>query len=225
MREAELLDEAIGETRTEPAFFEDFWREAERRQRIAARRWRRTALALASLLVAAGTAAGVFASAHTGAGTVDQIWTCNVGRLGSANLVEVSGSVDTPRDTGFLRLQTQAQASVESDAKARGQFALFHRPDAPVFDTHFCTRGGGAIPLSPKGLVDNGVVTSRFVGSFFASCNAATRIVYRARVTITRGSPSRAVLAVRDARSRRPLGYVEWTPTRIASWFARACST
>ena len=44
-----------------PEFFDDFWSKLERRERVAARRWRRAAFGLAAVAIAALATAGVVA--------------------------------------------------------------------------------------------------------------------------------------------------------------------
>ena len=224
MREAELLLEAA-EPHTEPAsepFFEQLWREAERRQRLAARRWRRACIALAAVAAGAVAAAGVFASRVDGAAVVDQTWSCPVTpTVTGVPRVELHGSVDTPRTTAFFRMTVMPDASMEFHELT--QLAFFHRPESLAFDSHRCRRTNASVPLTPARLVPNSVVTTTFVGAFGALCATGSSIDFHVRATLSHGTPTHARIAIRSGR--KPVAYVDWSPTRIATYFETRCAT
>jgi hypothetical protein len=224
MREAELLFEA-SEPHAAPAseeFFDELWRLAEQRQRVAARRWRRAAAALAVVALASLTTAAVFASGRSGAAVVDQTWSCAVTpTITGVPRIEMHASVDTPRTTAFFQLTVMPDASTEFHELT--QLSFFHRPDSFTVDEHRCSRSKAVIPFGTAKLVPNGVVTTSFVGGVGALCATGASIIFHVRATLAHGTPTRARVAIRTGR--KPVAYVDWSPKRISTYFERGCPT
>jgi hypothetical protein len=224
MRDADLLSEAFGgqQPPERDRFFEDFWRAAEAEQRRAARRWRRLAIVFAAVAVAATVSAGVFASSHTAATTIDQTWSCPVAALGGGPHLEVHTGVDTPGDTAYFRFTAMPQA--QTGVIGPQQLSFFHRPSPIAFDPHRCRRVRTAVPLDGHGLVPGTTITTHFVGKVTATCPAARRVVFRVRASVKDGTPTRVLFAVRN-ESGRPVAFFDWSPARIASALAARCTT
>lgn len=221
MSDVELFDEAVEHhvAPAMPSFFDQFWREAERRQRIAARRWRAAALVCAVVALAAVAAAGVMASARFPASSIeDQTWSCAVPR-GAGYQVQWRTSVTTPSTNAYFFFTPQPQAATQVLGPAA--LRLDTHPGKVTWDAARCTRSHVAVPLTAKGLSPEIVVTTHFVGSTMSTCQSAARILLHARVTVSKGEPVRAKIAVVTAATRRPVGYVDWTPTRIATWTSK----
>jgi hypothetical protein len=225
MRDVELFDEAV-EHHVAPAlpgFFEELWREAERRQRIAARRWRRVALVLAVAAAAATTAAGVLASSRAPlSATIDQTWSCATAHLGGANRVEWRTSVTTPSTDAYFFFTPQPQAATQNLGPPA--LRLDTHPGKVTWDPQRCVRSHTPVALTSKGLKPEIVVTTHFVGYTTSGCRSSARILLHARVTVSRGEPVHAKIAVVNAGSHRPIGYVDWSPTRIATWTSKCTS-
>ena len=225
MPDLELFDEAVEHhvAPALPSFFEAFWREAERRQRVAARRWRRAALVLAVVAASATAAAGVLASARLAPSTtLDQTWSCAVGWLGGGSHVEWRASVTTPSTNAYFFFTPRPGAGVQDLGPAA--LRLDTHPGKVTWDPQRCTRSHAAVPLVPKRLHPETVVTTHFVGYTSSTCLSSSRILLRARVTLSNGEPVHAKVAVVDARSRKPVGYVDWSPARIATWTSKCDS-
>jgi len=222
MSDFDLFDEAVEQhvTPAAPSFFEDLWREAERRQRTAARHWRRAALAFAVLAAAATAAAGVLAASHFAtATTLDQTWSCPVAWIGAGPHVQWRASVTTPSTDAYFFFTPAPHASVQDLGPPA--LRLDTHPGKVTWDPQRCVRSRVAVPLTPKGLQPETVVTTHFVGYTESDCLAAARILVRARVSLAHGEPVRAKVVVVNAATRKPVGYVDWSPSRIATWTSK----
>jgi hypothetical protein len=224
MREGDLLSEAYdGQQPPErDRFFENFWRAAGAEQRKAARRWRRVAIAFAAIAVAACASAAVFASSHATAATIDQTWSSPAAVLGGGRHVEIYTGVDTPGETAYLRFTVMPQA--QTGLVGLQQLSFFHRPTPIEFDRQRCRRVRESVPLSGRGLVSQATITTHFVGKLTATCPAARRVVLHLRATVQGGSPTRALVEVRN-ESGRPVAFFDWSPTRVSSALGARCTT
>jgi hypothetical protein len=224
MREADILSEAFdGQQPPErDRFFEDFWRAAEAEQRKAVRRWRRVAIAFAAVAVAATASAAVFASSHATAATVDQTWSCPASVLGGGRHVEIHTGVDTPGETAYFRFTAMPLA--QTGLIGPQQLSFFHRPTPIEFDQHRCRRVRESVPLNGRGLVSQPTITTHFVGKLTATCPTARRVVFHVRATVDGGSPTRALVALRN-ESGRAFAFFDWSPARVVSALTARCTT
>lgn len=83
------------------------------------------------------------------------------------------------------------------------------------------------IPLSHEGLKLDGVARSTRNGLGDGPdkrCWSASTATFRIRVALGKsGLPVAVRLAVRSGKKLAPLSYVDWTPTRVTSYFASDC--
>src|SRR4051812_31409618 len=206
-----------------PSFFEDFWREAERRQRTAVRRWRRAAIAFAVLAASSTAAAGVLAAARTAtASTLDQTWACRVAWIGAGPHVQWRPSVTPPPTDAYFFFTPAPHAAVQDLGPPA--LRLDTHPGKVTWDPERCVRSHVAVPLTPKGLQPETVVTTHFVGATESDCRSAARILLHARVSLAHGEPVHAKVVVVNAATRKPVGYVDWSPGRIATWTSKCDS-
>lgn len=226
MDEDDLLLEA-SERHVQPAsssFFEAFWREAEQRQRRAARRWRIAALALAVVAAAATSAAGVMASARGGAAAVvDQTWQCAPAPTSTGPLLGIHGSPKTRRVDAFFQLS--AVQPLNNDGGDLGIGALRFDMSSPVvtWGSRNCKQVHAQPAFGSRGLVENNVYTSTFIGSFAGNCRTPPEVFIRAHVTFAHRRAATAKVIVVSAKTRKPLAYFTWAPSRVAVWLARVC--
>jgi len=206
-------------------FFEELWRAAEQRQRASARRWRRTAFVLAAVAAAAVAAAGVMASSQTEASTIERSMTCHVSDQMAGRHLQLTTSVTTPRNAAYLNFTTRPGINAEATTQYALSFRHAREPIVWGTSTNLCQSGGPAGALAPSGLPAQDVVTTHFIGGFELSCTAPATVVVRARITISGGKPVAAKLAVRSASTAKPILFVVWSPTRVASWFSSRCTS
>lgn len=226
MREDELLEEAFEPyvAPAAPSFFEAFWREAEQRQRRAARRWRGAALALAVIASAAIGAAGVLAASHgTVAGAVDQTWRCSPASAATGAVLGIHGSPKTTRVDPFFLL-----SAVQPSNNGGGDFGIaalrFDGSSSTVtWGTQRCKQVHAQPVLGARGLALNNVYTSTFIGSFSGQCITPPQVLVRAHVTFAHQRVASAKVIVVTATREKPLAYFVWTPRRIGVWLARSC--
>lgn len=172
-------------------------------------------MSVAALFAAAALAAP---STHV----VDQTWSCPVLEEGAAHVVGFAGTVATPRAPASFQFWPTPQ-NFDQPAVQAGVDVQTRPPGITWDPRHVCTRSRAEPALGPHGLPRESVVTTSFVGSQYATCRSETRIVFRARVTLRGSRPTRAQVVALGARSRRPLGYLDWTPARIVSWLDPRC--
>jgi hypothetical protein len=167
-------------------------------------------------------AAVLLAAAAVHGSVIDQTWSCPVFQEGQAHVVGFDGTVDTPRAAANMQF-FPTPIAYDEPAVLPG-VDVQTKPASVTWDPrHRCTRVHVALALGPHGLPKESVVTTTWIGATRAVCHSATQIVFRARVTLQRGTPARAQVIAVDAGSRKPLGYLDWTPTRITSWFDPKC--
>lgn len=216
----------------QPTFFDRFWQRTEVADRRAARRWRRTSIALAALLVTAGTAAGVLAVGNAGGATlVDRTISCRaVTDLDSATL-ELGAQIRLPpRYAGggvvaqpgsiYAGFPQRTWAAAARDVFANGQTFT----SGYYYDGSNC-KDVRAIPLVRSGLPSLGTFSKAGNSEFSESCDVArdSLVTVRLRVSLSRGTPTAARLAIRAGLRQRPVAYVDWTPTVIRAWVAPGC--
>jgi hypothetical protein len=178
---------------------------------------------LAVAAAAATAAAGVLASARIARSTtLDQTWSCPVGLDGAGRWVEWRTSVTTPTTDAYFTITGFPPASTQDVGPPA--FRLDTHPGRVTWDPQRCVRSHAAVPLTSRGLHPEIVVTTRFVGSTRSMCRASARILLHARVSMSKGEPVHAKVVVVDERSRTPVGFVDWTPARIATWTSKCDS-
>ncbi|HET8893509.1 MAG TPA: hypothetical protein VFM96_05380 [Gaiellaceae bacterium] len=214
-----------------PDFFDDLWLKAEQEEREAARRWRRIAVALITLVFVAGTAAGVFAVGRgAGATVVDRTIACRVITNLDSGSVYIGSEVRLPPDhvNGGVFYQP-GSLWVAGNAGAKPQLTYVQVSKLVKggysFDGTICKKTA-AIPLARSGLPSLGTFSRAGNARFDESCDVAkdSLVTVRIRVTeLSANEPTGAVLAIRSGRRQRPTAFVEWTPTRVRAWLAAGC--
>src|SRR4051812_39826982 len=201
-------------------------------------RLRRRALALSAsvVLAAAALAAGgvmAFGGSATGASVVDKTLACPIPDRGGVNVLDLYARVGG-RVPGSHKGETSPSAAgivVPGGtglplAGVQTRYVAFDGKThelAWAVDTVNCTKAG-TIPLSPGPLPRIGTLT-RPLAEVTRECWLASSIVTRLRVRLVNGHATAAQLAVRSGAKRRPVIYVEWTPTRSTVYAAAGCHT
>ena len=156
------------------------------------------------------------------ASVVDRTWSCPVFQEGATHQVGFDGMVDTPR--GGASLQFWPTPLAYDEPAVLPGLDVKTKPGSITWDPrHRCARSNVRLALGPQGMRKESTVTTRWIGATHAACRSETQILFRARITVAHGEATRAQVIAVDARSRKPLGYVDWTPRTITSWFASTC--
>ena len=212
-----------------PTFFDDLWRRANDRERAVARRWRRTALALAVVALGAVASAAVLATS-TGAAT---------------NVTDVRGSCASQYQGGLPVVTAHAQTT---DKPKPGETLPAPPPGfKPVAGLWIGTPGLTLLTLSPFTVgytVDRRACTTyrKKIGfgheglgsaqtyrkgdftNFEHRCLDVARIAFRVRVEMDQnGLPTRAQLAIVRAKTGAPLMFVDWTPDEVVGYASKRC--
>ena len=198
---------------------------------------RRHGISLAGLLAAALGAAllGVHASSAaparetTGASILDKTFSC---RVRSQHFVNLTASSNIPstngqkQQPGGLYLTTVQKTREQNGATVTlTQVSLSARKNSLRIDTHACSRVKHQIPLRPKGLSGPVTVTPHHQGFDNEQCGTADRVLVRLRLTSTAGTPTHALLAVRnDNAKKRPIAFYNWSPDKVSIYAANSCT-
>lgn len=214
----------------------EVWDRLEAEQRATARRWRVLAVTAAALALAGTAAAGVLAVGRAGAVVVDRTLTCAAphGKVQLfAHVKRPSVYVYEPGLPGRHKLVPHP-ALVELDA---GRFVALNAGIVQVVQTTlagayagaaltqkagYTVDGSACLPAAPIPLVASGLRPAG--ASVYRECPAAGTATFRIRIALSKsGLPASAKLAVRAGKTRRPVAYVEWTPSHVRAWLARGC--
>ena len=200
-------------------------------------RHRRGIWILGLLAAALGAAAvGVHASsaaptrAASPASTLDKTFSCRVRRQ---HFVNLSASATLPpvngqRQPGGLYVTTVQKTHEQNGATVTlTQVSLSARKNSLRIDTAICRRVKHQIPLKPKGLAGPLVtLTPHHQGFDNEQCGTAARVLVRLRLTITAGTPTHALLAVRnDNAKKRPIAFYNWSPDKVNVYTGNSCTS
>ena len=210
-------------------FFDDLWRRANEQERALARRWRRTAIGLAVIAVAAiASTATVVTSTGAATNVADVRATCASQYQGGLPVFTAHAEPSdkpTPGEKlpapppGFKPVQglwiaTPAQTFLTLSPFSAG-FTI---------DRRVCKAYRNRVDLGHKGLSLVGTYRNGGYTNFNARCLDVARIGFRLRVTMDPGGlPTSAQLAIVRARNGAPLVYVEWSPDTVTGWAAKRC--
>jgi hypothetical protein len=202
-----------------PAFFKELWKEAELRERAAARRWRRASAVLAVVVVGAATAAGVLAFGRD-SNVLDRTLRCSVeprGGLPHLELIADPTIQGTAPGTSF-----PAGASLTTGENTQ-LFAFDTTHSGVVLNSSSCS-ATKTIALARIRLPSSEVFKGGGGMGFNFSCYLPGPVVFRLHVVRDRaGTPTAATLAVRIGKRSRPIAFVVWTPKRVAAYANAKC--
>ena len=187
-----------------------------------------TALGAAALGVHASSAAPSRAAA--GASTSDATYSC---RVRSEHFVDLYASitippVDNKPQPGLLVLTTGAKSVTKNGATVTvSQVGLSAKRNSLRIDKSSCSRVKRQIPLKPKGLPGPPRTASpAFPRDDTERCDTAARVLVRLRLTTTDGSPTHALLAIRnDNARRRPVAFYNWSPRKFSAYASASCAS
>jgi hypothetical protein len=207
-------------------FFEELWEKAEANERCAARRWRRTSLVFAVLVVAATTTAGVLAFGRaTGATVIDRTIQCQTPNISHALYVGASVRRALPRTVPGATFPANAGGVGVEDISGivlagagslgKGGYTLDLNPPC---------RSARPLSFSQAGLP--GPTTWQGTGGESSAwhCTLGAFATIRLRVTLDKArQPVAAALELATGAKARPAAYIDWTPTLVRAWVAPSC--
>jgi hypothetical protein len=228
----DLLD-GLGAPAPRPGFHERLMERAVEAEHASARHWRRVSIALAVVATAAIATASTLAATRGSAGAktiVDRTLSCATALQGQRPIVWINANVKTKLNpVASLTATTLSDAVTVGTRSAPPQLSVAQAKGGFGSDDGACAASHRRVPLSPSGLPASTTVTSTFIGQFWETCrtadhNRADRTLLHFHLVEKDGTPQSAELAIRNEATGKPVGYVVWTPSRIASWFAPACN-
>lgn len=197
---------------------------------------RRQGIWLVGLLAAAlgaSAAVGVHessaAQARTtvGASTIDATYSCPVS---SQHYVDFSANATLPPAQskprpGGLFLTTGVRTTRKNGVTtAVAQAALQAVRNSLRIDKRSCRRVAHQIPLKPTGLGQPEKATPTFRGYINQRCTTAPRVLFRLKVELTAGTPTHALLAVRNDNAKsRPIAFYNWTARKVYAYTGASC--
>jgi hypothetical protein len=198
-------------------------RGAQRRHRIAA-----AVATAAALVVASAASVSAFRDAPE-TQPVDATFTCAVPDTGGVNRVDLIARVRGPgTNYGGVVLPNPAEAAFgAADIGPNMTELVVARETRNGFATGdaLCRRTTATIPLVRGALPPLGVVRGTHGGTIQRECWLASTVTVRVHVVFGRGGkPSAAQLALRSGRKRRPVAFIDWTPTRAAAFASASCN-
>lgn len=243
-----MRDTRLNELNPPPArrnFYPELWDKIEVAQRRTARRWRLVAAAAAGLAVAGVSAAGVLALGDRTSIVVDRTLSCPSGRnsqlslfahvrgpstwvhepslpgggkrLPHPALLELDANRAVLMNAGLMQIVQTTYAGLYAGASVNQKAG--YTLDGSVCET------AKPIPFSPSGLHSAGTFTGNQADGVYRQCVVGQPATLRLRVTLGRsGLPTAAKLALRGGKKKRPIAYIDWTPSRIHAWLAPGCA-
>jgi hypothetical protein len=215
-------------------FFDELWERAPQRERAEARRWRRAAMAMSVVALAAVTVAGVLVAAPSAAqNVVDRTVQCTNLMKGGLPVFNVyatpSGDPSVDENGKLHQLPSgfrPANGLTVQTGDVLDTLALSSLVSGYSLDRRQCVPAKARLKLAPQGLPHALKVRLNDFRPFNRRCTDVAKIALRIRITNDAfGAPLRAQLLVVRAKSQKPLIYVDWSRQEVDSWAADSCST
>jgi hypothetical protein len=188
--------------------------------------WGRIVIVAAAAAVADGATAYAAPAnatqAHAGAQVVDKTYSCRVWRQHPfyfGTQVRLPATASGGAQPGL--------ASVTTANDHAFQVVFKDVKNSLKVDKSVCRPSSRRVALKPDGLALFQTVTTHFVGHLNGNCpTRVERVLVHFRITMTGGTPERALFVVRkgDARAR-PLAFFKWSPDKITGYLAKSCTT
>jgi hypothetical protein len=187
--------------------------------------WRRIVIIAAAAAVAATasayTASASATQARASAQVVDKTYSCRVWRQHPfyfGTQVRLPATASGGAQPGL--------ASVTTAHNHAFQVVFKDVKNSLKVDRLVCSPSTRRVALKPGGLALYQTVTPHFVGHLNGNCPThVKRVLVHFRVTMTNGTPERALFAVRkgDAKAK-PLAFFKWSPDKISGYLAKNCT-
>jgi hypothetical protein len=185
-------------------------------------------IVIAAGAVAAASAASAFAApagvtrTHAGARVVDKTYSC----LAKPRRLFFFGTQVRLPPGGQVPAEP-AMATVTTAADHAFQVVFKDMKNSLKVDKSVCRPSSHRLALKPAGLTLDQTVTPQFGAHITGKCPVHTkRVLVHFRVSMTGGTPARALLAVRqDSAKGRPLAFFKWSPRKISGYLAKNCTT
>ena len=188
--------------------------------------WGRIVIVAAAAAVAATatayTARASATGARAGAQVVDKTYSCRVWRQHPfyfGTQVRLPATASGGAQPGL--------ASVTTANDHAFQVVFKDVKNSLKVDRSVCRPSSRRVALKPAGLALFQTVTTHFMGHLNGNCpTRVQRVLVHFRITMTGGTPQRALFAVRKGDARgRPLAFFKWSPDKITGYLAKSCTT
>jgi hypothetical protein len=211
-----------------PAFFDELWEAVAANERAAARRWRRTSLALALVAAAAISSAGVLAATTT-SNAIDITASCTADQQGGLPVFVVHAAPSTrPKPGADVHANPPPGYDIVSSVwlETGAQLKLFGF--SSLFSGYQlnrlrCSTSKAHVALDRGKLPSAGVFTYPSYVELRKRCVGFGPFLFHVHIANNgEGTPQKAQLAVATKRGK-PLVYVDWTPEKVVTYSSNAC--
>lgn len=145
--------------------------------------------------------------------------------------IDVHASVTLPPFQSRPRPATLSLFTLEKTIKRNGfdfnvpQVFFQAAKNSLKIDRLTCVRSSRRITLKPNGLPAGAqTVTPTYLGSLDQRCVTTKRVLLHLRITTQSGSPTSALVAIRDdTKKRRAVEFLNWKPRKIKGYFSKSC--
>lgn len=174
------------------------------------------------------TAAVSAQAAPTGPRVVDGSYSCLVR---AERYIDVHTSVTLPPFQNRPRPATLSLFTVEKTIKRNGldfnvpQLFFQAVKSSLSIDRSNCIRSSRRVALKPTGLPSGAqTVSPTYLGSLDERCVTTKRVLLHLRITMQSGTPTSALVAIRDdTKTRRAVEFLNWKPRKIKGYFSKSC--
>lgn len=205
-------------------FWADVWRDVERRERAATKRWRLATLALAAALLTALAATGVVAAPFRHAKSVDRVVDCATQSVSGGSSIDLQTVATRGPDLAARSGRPQEAQLIVVTGGGFGT-ALLQVDGALkgfLLNSGRCTATRDAAPPRRRGLPLTGVLRAHTLYGHDYSC-PVKNVRLRAHIVTGRdGVPTSAQVEV-DSPANRALLYVDWKPDLVRVYLSSAC--
>jgi hypothetical protein len=220
----ELAERLLREERAD--FFDEFWRNVQRRERAAAKRWRVAALALGSSLLVACAAGVVVASPFGRSNVADVSVDCVVQQAGRFRGIDLATIATRMKDPTIGR-PPEAQLLVSTGGYADEGTRLLQVDAALKSFLVNGSRCASSKKTAKPRPADARLTDILHAGARYGKdyrCAGIGKVHMRARLTIGKnGIPSAAQVSVQKLATGETLLYVDWRPSTVRVYLGSTC--
>lgn len=156
---------------------------------------------------------------------MDITYSCAVSHDRLANLY--ASVTLSPKHPGGLSMTTGVKMQISNGTMTmESQLGLQAGTKKLTLDKKNCHRAA-RIPLKPKGFKGGSfTVTPGSRGYDSERCDTSARVVFRLRLTMRNGTPSHAIVVVRNDNAKsKPIVFYDWTPSKFREYIGPSCTT
>jgi hypothetical protein len=104
------------------------------------------------------------------------------------------------------------------------QVGFEHARNSLNVDLTNCRKSRSSPALTHAGLGGAQTATANKLGDFQERCVTKKRVLVRYRITMSKGTPEHALVAIRnDDKKSRPIAFFRWAARKITGYLGKSC--